>query len=181
MVNICRKCSELFTKFSHLCKTCCDKKQPNNEQRNTQQQRAEEDRINNEKKLKWIKILSNPLYISVEWLWRRNSNCQCEDCQKKNEDVIEGALHDAYLLEKISSYEHHYSRDEYKKSVEAYEMFAANVLKNTSSSELYEIMDIEGNGCLLQEDSQQHRNFIQSLRLLKIATDKRRKKVCALS
>ena len=141
-----------------------------------EQQWEDDEQKNDEKKRKWIRILSNPLFISVEWLLKTKSTCQCEDCQR-GKDVIEGALHDAYLLEKIASHEHYYDSDDYKRSVEAYETFAADVLEQSTSSELYEIMDIEGNGFLLQGKPQQLTNLNQSLRLLEIAAKKDRKKV----
>ena len=143
-----------------------------------ERQREDDEQKNDEKKRKWIKILSNPLFISVEWLWKTKSTCQCEDCQKgKNKDVIEGALNDAYLLKKIASFEHYYDLDDYKRSVEGYETFAADVLEQSTLSELYEIMDIEGNGFLLQQKHQQLTNLNQSLKLLEIASKKDRKKV----
>ena len=144
-----------------------------------EQQRADKEQKNDARKRKWIKILSNPLFIGVEWLWRTNSNCQCEDCQKnKNKDVIEGALEDAHLLDEIASYEHYYSLDEYKAAVEAYETFATDVLEESTLSELYEIMDIEGDGFLLQGKPQRLNKLDRSLSLLKIAANKGRKKVC---
>ena len=130
--------------------------------------------INDETKLNWIKILSNPLFIGLEWLWRTKSNCQCRL------DVIESSLHDAYLLDETSSLKHYNSRDVYRKSAEAYETFAAGVLEKASQNELYQIMDVKGEGCLQQNNPHQHRNFIQSLSLLKSAVNKRRKKVRAL-
>ena len=146
--------------------------------------------INDETKLNWIKILSNPLFIGLEWLWRTKSNCPCEFCEKdrkldgkekkKKEDVIESSLHDAYLLDETSSLKHYNSRDVYRKSAEAYETFAAGVLEKASQNELYQIMDVKGEGCLQQNNPHQHRNFIQSLSLLKSAVNKRRKKVRAL-
>ena len=141
-------------------------------------------------KLNWIKIHSNPLFIGLEWLWRTKSNCKCRFCKEdgklvgkekeKKEDVIESSLHDAYLLDEASSLKHYNSRDVYRKSAEAYETFAAGVLKKASQKELYQIMDIEGVGCLLQSNPNQHKNFIQSLSPLKSAVNKRRKKVRAL-
>ena len=168
-----KKCNEFCSKICEFCNKyiCCKKDTP---------QRTVDigEPINNERYRKRIKLLSNPLFISVEWLWRTKSNNRCEDCQgNRSKDVIEGSLHHAYLLEKLSSYEHHYSREEYMKSVEAYETFAAGVLEESTLPELYEIMDIKGNGCLLQEVPQQHRKFIQSLSLLKFAANKGRKKV----
>ena len=145
-----------------------------------EQHRAEDEQKNDARKRKWIKILSNPLFIGVEWLWRTKSNCQCDDCQmNKNKDVIEGALEDAHLLEKIASYEHYYSLDEYQSSVEAYETFAVDVLEESTLSELYEIMDIElGDDSELNEKPRRLTKSSHSLSLLKIAANKGRKKVC---
>ena len=68
-----------------------------------------------EEERRWIEILSNPLYITLEWLWRNNPNSQYTDTdtigirrkESKCADIIEAALDDAYLLEKIASYEHY--------------------------------------------------------------------------
>ena len=156
---------------------------------NSEPQRSEEDSINDETKLNWIKILSNPLFIGLEWLWRTGSHCQCKFCEedrklvgkekKKKEDVIESSLHDAYLLDETSSLKHYNSRDVYRESAEAYETFAVGVLEKAAQNELYLIMDIKGEGCLLKNNPNQHRNFIQSLSLLKSAVNKGRKKVCS--
>ena len=54
----------------------------------------------------------------------------------KREGVIEGALHDANLLEKIALYEHHYSRDEYTRRAEAYEKFAIDVVEGSTWEQL---------------------------------------------
>ena len=166
-------------RMSPICNSFCCRFRSRRKNSTADEQHREDDKQKNEeKKRKWIKILSNPLFISVEWLWKSKSTCQCEDCQRgKNKDVIEGALHDAYLLEKIASYEHYYDLDDYKRSVEAYETFAADVMEQSTLSELYEIMDIEGNGFLLQRKPQQLNNLNQSLSLLKIAAKKDRKKV----
>ena len=71
----------------------------------------EEAEMRSEKERTWIKILSNPLYISLEWLWRNNPNSQYKIGIRRKEskfaDIIEAALDDAYLLEKIASYEHY--------------------------------------------------------------------------
>ena len=155
MLNFCR----------NKCKCCCCS--------NSEPQRSKKDSIDDETKLNWIKILSNPLFIGLEWLWRTKSNCQCRL------DVIESSLHDAYLLDETSSLKHYNSRDVYRKSAEAYETFAAGVLEKASQNELYQIMDIKGEGCLLKNNPNQHRNFIQSLSLLKSAVNKGRKKVCS--
>ncbi|PFX26205.1 short transient receptor potential channel 4-like isoform X1 [Stylophora pistillata] len=143
-------------------------------------QQKEEERKDEARKRKWIKILSNPLYIGVEWLWRTNTDCQCEDCQEnKDQDAIGNALQDAYLLDKIASCEHYYSLEDYKSSVEAYESFAADVLEESTVTELYEIMDIEGDGFLLRGNPQRLRKLDKSLSLLKIAVDYGRKKFVA--
>ena len=139
----------------------------------------------NEEEQEWIKILTDPLYISLEWLWRNNHNSETNssgrDIKRANEsklqDVIEAALHDAHLLEKIASHEHYYSRDEYTMRAEEYEKFAADVVEESSLEQLHVIMDVEGTGCLLQERPE---DFNQSLSLLKIAADKQRKWVSVL-
>ena len=174
----CRNCCTKMSIFcSNKCKCCC--------RSNSEPQGSEEDSINDETKLNWIKILSNPLFIGLEWLWRTESDCPCKFCKlvgkekKKKEDVIESSLHDAYLLDETSSLKHYNSRDVYRESAEAYETFAAGVLEKASQNELYQIMDIKGEGCLLKNNPNQHRNFIQSLSLLKSAVNKGRKKVCS--
>ena len=187
--NCCTKIKNFYrdccTKMSNFlrnnCKCCCCS--------NPEPQGSEEDSINDETKLKWIKILSNPLFIGLEWLWRTGPHCQCKSCKedtkldgkekKKKEDVIESSLHDAYLLDETSSLKHYNSRDVYRESAEAYETFAVGVLEKASQNELYQIMDIKGEGRLLKNNSNQHRSFIQSLSLLKSAVNKGRKKVCS--
>lgn len=137
----------------------------------------------NEEEQEWIKILSDPLYISLKWLWRNNPKRENtaserdkpEEKESKLEDVIEAALHDSHLLEKIALYEHHYSRDEYTRRAEQYENFAADVVEGSNLNQLHEIMDIQGTGCLLQGKP---KDFNLSLSLLKIAADKERKRVC---
>ena len=178
---ICKECKE-------LCKTLKDTI--------CQAARCNEDVIENEKtemrseaEQNWIKILSNPLYISLKWLWRNNLKSQCNEgfrrkesksvdvIESKSVDVIEAALNDAYLLEKIASYEHHYSREKYKQRAVEYEKFAADIVEQINPSELkklHEIMDIKGEGCLL---TMEPCNFNQSLSLLKMAADKNRKRV----
>jgi len=137
--------------------------------------------MRNENNRRWIEILSNPLYISLEWLWRNNPNSQYNKGESRKEskskDIIEAALDDAYLLEKIASYEHYYSRDEYKRRAEEHETFAADIVEQVHTSDLaqlHEIMDIEGNGSLLNKTPA---DFNQSLSLLKLAADKKRKRV----
>ena len=139
--------------------------------------------MRSEEERRWIEILSNPLYISLEWLWRNNPNSQYKYDKRerrkesKSTDIIEAALDDACLLRKIASYEHYYSRDEYKRRAEEYETFAADIVEQVDtcdSNQLHEIMDIEGNGSLLSKTAA---NFNQSLSLLKLAADKKRKRV----
>ena len=171
----------------------------------------------------WIKILSNPLYIGLEWLWRNkphspsnirkeskevkstdvvphqetddtplvpvpsgnhstnngdeNKNRTEEDDKKRRkfEGVVEAALFDARLLVKRSFYKHDLNRDEYLKCATECEIFAADVVDQADRfKELVRIMDFEGKGALLKETSKE---FIHSLSLLKIATDKKQKKV----
>ncbi|KAJ7377776.1 hypothetical protein OS493_026343 [Desmophyllum pertusum] len=111
-----------------------------------------------EEEQQWIKILCNPLYIGLEWLWRNNPKSgrktsstphQTKRKESKFEDVIEAALDDAYLLEKIALCEHHYSRDEYTRRALECEKFAVDVVEGSNLGQLHEIMDINGNGCLL--------------------------------
>ena len=138
-----------------------------------------------EEEQQWINILSDPLYICLNWLWRNNPNGgsptssdqegRKKEDSRKSEDVIEAALHDANLLEKIAPYDHHYSREEYTRRAEVYEKFATDVIEGSTWDQLLEIMDDKGTGCLLMEKPG---NFNQSLRLLKTAADKERKRVC---
>ena len=146
---------------------------------------SEEDR-------RWIEVFSNPLYISLEWLWRKNPNShyKTEGLLRRKEskfaDIIEAALDDAYLLEKFASHEHVYSRDEYKRRAEEFETFAADIVQQVGTSDLnqlHEILDIEGDGPLGKkkkeevEEETKTKDFNQSLGLLKLAADKRRKRV----
>ena len=146
---------------------------------------SEEDR-------RWIEVFSNPLYISLEWLWRKNPNSHYKTKgllrrkESKLEDIIEAALDDAYLLEKFASHEHVYSRDEYKRRAEEFETFAADIVQQVGTSDLnqlHEILDIKGDGPLGKkkeeevEEETKTKVFNQSLGLLKVAADKRRKRV----
>ncbi len=164
-------CKELCNKLNSISCRSCSCEEDDIEELETE--------MRSEKEWKWIEILSNPLYISLEWLWRNNPKSEYKKGIRRKEskfaDIVEAALDDAYLLEKIASYEHHYSRDEYKKRAMEYETFAADVVEQISTSELnqlHEIMDIKGNGCLLTKTP---KNFNQSLSLLKMAADKKRK------
>ena len=138
-----------------------------------------ETKLEREEEQQSINILSDPLYICLNWLWRNNPNggspTSSNQQGTKREDVIEGALHDANLLEKIALYEHHYSRDEYTRRAEAYEKFAIDVVEGSTWDQLLQIMDDKGTGCLL---TNKPGDFNQSLSLLKTAADKERKLVC---
>ena len=140
---------------------------------------GEKYQLEREEEQQWINILSDPLYICLNWLWRNNPNggsaTSSNQQGTKMEDVIERALHDANLLEKIALYEHHYSRDEYTRRAEAFEKFAIDVVEGSTWGQLLEIMDDKGTGCLLMKKLG---NFNQSLSLLKTAADKERKLVC---
>ena len=140
---------------------------------------GEKYQLEREEEQQWINILSDPLYICLNWLWRNNPNggsaTSSNQQGTKREDVIEGALHDANLLEKIALYEHHYSRDEYTRRAEAYEKFAIDVVEGSTWDQLLQIMDDKGTGCLL---TKKPGDFNQSLSLLKTAADKERKLVC---
>ena len=159
---------------SGWCRNCISCRE--NEQRTTEFQ--------NEEEQQWIRILCDPLYISLKWLWRSNpkselmnSSAKGKANDSKQQDVIEAALRDAHLLEKIASYEHHYSKDEYTRLAEEYDKFATHVVNGSNLKQLHQVMDLEGTGCLLLERPE---NFNQSLGLLKIAADKERKGVCVL-
>ncbi|XP_022789684.1 short transient receptor potential channel 4-like isoform X3 [Stylophora pistillata] len=134
--------------------------------------------LQHEEEQEWIRILSDPLYIGLEWLWRNNLQLtgtaiqQPERRESKLGDIVQAALDDAYLLEKIARYEHHYSRDEYYKRALECEKFAADVVEGSNFRQLREVMDIDGNGCLMEKKP---KNFNQSLSLLKFAADKNRK------
>ena len=140
---------------------------------------GEKYQLEREEEQQWINILSDPLYICLNWLWRNNPNggsaTSSNQQGTKRKDVIEGALHDANLLEKIALYEHHYSRDEYTRRAEAYEKFAIDVVEGSTWGQLRDIMDDKGTGCLIMKKPG---NFNQSLSLLKTAADKERKLVC---
>ena len=140
---------------------------------------GEKYQLEREEEQQWINILSDPLYICLNWLWRNNPNggsaTSSNQQGTKREDVIERALHDANLLEKIALYEHHYSRDEYTRRAEAFEKFAIDLVEGSTWGQLLDIMDDKGTGCLLMKKLG---NFNQSLSLLKTAADKERKLVC---
>ena len=136
-------------------------------------------KLGREEEQQSINILSDPLYICLNWLWRNNPNggspTSSNQQGTKKEDVIEAALHDANLLEKIALYEHHYSRDEYTRRAAAYEKFAIDVVEGSTWAQLLKIMDDKGTGCLI---TNKKGDFNQSLSLLKTAADEERKLVC---
>ena len=171
------------------CSQCC-----------TDEQQPMEDQIEEEKQ--WIEILSNPLYISLEWLRRiyskssrivseNGNNLQeylidqseaftCAEYAEKekeneNQDVIATALRDSYLLEVIAGNDLHQHKDEYQKRANQIEEFAIAVVGGSTRDQLLDIMDTRGSGCLKQ---QKPTKFSQSLSLLKIAVVMERKKVC---
>ena len=206
---------------ARCCWGCCS-------QCGTDKQQPTEDQIEEEKQ--WIEILSNPLYISLEWLWRIYSKSSrivsmegrglikpkteastsavnersdedgngknhretavvlrtlggvattcAKDEGKENEDesqdVIATALRDSHLLEMIAGKDLHQHKDEYQKRANQIEKFAIAVVEGSTRDELIDIMDTKGHGCLRQQKTT---NFSQSLGLIKIAADEKRKKV----
>ena len=135
----------------------------------------------NEDEREWIKILSNPLYISLEWFRRISTKAPSGNeagkrKENEEEDVIVAALRDSHLLQTIAGNDIHQHKKEYQKRAEIIEEFAKAVVEeSTCELELHDIMDTQGEGCLKQGEPE---NFIQSLSVLKIATDLERMKVC---
>ena len=112
---------------------------------------SEEDRLN-------LDIQSNPLCLSLEWLWRSNPKSpQHEESEKGS--IIEAALDNAFLLEKMASYKNHFSHDKYMDRAEKCEKFAIDIVEQVNESN----------------------DFIPSLSLLKMAADKERKMVSGRS
>ena len=133
---------------------------------------SEEDRLN-------LDIQSNPLCLSLEWLWRSNPKSpQHEESEKGS--IIEAALDNAFLLEKMASYENHFSHDKYMDRAEKCEKFAIDIVEQVNDSKelLHKVMDIDGKGALVNKESN---DFIRSLSLLKMAADKERKMVSGRS
>ncbi|CAH3108964.1 unnamed protein product [Pocillopora meandrina] len=133
---------------------------------------SEEDRVN-------LEIQSNPLFLSLKWLWRNNPQSpQHKESKKGKEsklkDVIEAALDDAFLLEKMASYENPFSHDKYMDRAEECEKFAIDIVEQVNGNKelLHKVMDIDGEGALVNKKSD---NFICSLSLLKMAANKERK------
>ncbi|XP_015764521.1 PREDICTED: short transient receptor potential channel 4-like isoform X2 [Acropora digitifera] len=159
------------------------------------EQQSTEEQIEEEKQ--WIEILSNPLYISLEWFCRiyskssrkESTEGRCstteasisvviegEENDDENQDVIATALRDSHLLEMIAGNDLHQHKDEYEKRANEVEEFAVAIVKGSTREQLIEVMDTKGDGCLKKEKSW---NFSQSLSLLKIAADEKRKKFVA--
>ena len=129
---------------------------------------SEEDRLN-------LDIQSNPLCLSLEWLWRNNPQSpQHEESEKGS--IIEAALDNAFLLEKMASYENHFSHDKYMDRAEECEKFAIDIVEQVNDNKelLHKVMDIDGEGALVKKESN---DFIRSLSLLKMAANKERKMV----
>lgn len=128
---------------------------------------SEEDRLN-------LDIQSNPLCLSLEWLWRSNPKSpQHEESEKGS--IIEAALDNAFLLEKMASYKNHFSHDKYMDRAEKCEKFAIDIVEQVNDDK---VMDIDGEGALVNKESN---DFIPSLSLLKMAADKERKMVSGRS
>ncbi|XP_068695743.1 short transient receptor potential channel 4-like [Montipora foliosa] len=136
----------------------------------------------NEDEREWIKILSNPLYISLEWFRRISTKAPSGNeagkrKENEEEDVIVAALRDSHLLQTIAGNDIHQHKKEYQKRAEIIEEFAKAVVEESMCElELHDIMDTQGEGCLKQGKPE---NFIQSLSVLKIATDLERMKFVA--
>ena len=133
---------------------------------------SEEDRLN-------LDIQSNPLCLSLEWLWRSNPKSpQHEESEKGS--IIEAALDNAFLLEKMASYKNHFSHDKYMDRAEKCEKFAIDIVEQVNDNKelLHKVMDIDGEGALVKKESN---DFIRSLSLLKMAADKERKMVSGRS
>lgn len=133
---------------------------------------SEEDRLN-------LDIQSNPLCLSLEWLWRSNPKSpQHEESEKGS--IIEAALDNAFLLEKMASYKNHFSHDKYMDRAEKCEKFAIDIVEQVNDDKelLHKVMDIDGEGALVNKESN---DFIPSLSLLKMAADKECKMVSGRS
>ena len=164
---LCSSIKKIPRRILSCCSQCC-----------TDEQQPTEDQIEEEKQL--IEILSNPLYISLEWLCRcyptssRNGSREGIASTSTTEDVIETALCNSHLLETIAGNDLHQHKDEYQERANEIEEFAIAVVEGTTRDQLIDIMDTKGEGCLKK---QKPTNFSQSLNLIKIAADEKRKKV----
>ena len=160
-------CSELRNFCKNLYKNLC-------KDNGKEDLPSEKDRLN-------LEIRSNPLFLSLEWLWRNNPQSpQHKESEKGKEsklkDVIEAALDDAFLLEKMASYENPFSHDKYMDRAEECEKFAIDIVEQVNGNKelLHIVMDIDGEGALVKEKAD---NFTSSLSLLKMAANKERKMV----
>ncbi|XP_068731827.1 short transient receptor potential channel 4-like isoform X2 [Montipora capricornis] len=200
-VQGCRDfCKEEIGPFLHKCckannacncSCCCQNEQQDREncnrgncmQPHSSESGKEQPKENfNKEEREWIKILSNPLYISLEWFRRISTKAPSGNeagkrKENEEEDVIVAALRDSHLLQTIAGNDIHQHKTEYQKRAEIIEEFAKAVVEeSTCEHELHEIMDTQGEGCLKQGKPE---NFIQSLSILKIATDLERIKFVA--
>ena len=164
-------CKFICSELKNICKNFCKNLCKNNGEEDLP---SEEDRLN-------LEIQSNPLFLSLEWLWRNNPQSpQHEESEKGKEsklkDVIGVALDDAFLLEKMASYENPFSHDKYMDRAKGCEKFAIDIVEQVNGNKelLHKVMDIDGEGALVNKKSN---NFICSLSLLKMAVDKERKMV----
>ena len=175
------------------CSQCC-----------TDHQQPTEDQIEEEFEKQWIEILSNPLYISLEWLWRiyskpgiivstleENGNNPQElliieqraafTCAEYAEKEKENENQDVIATALRDSHllemiaGNDQHKDEYQRRANQIEEFAIAVVGGSTRDQLLDIMDRRGNGCLKQKAP---KKFSQSLGLLKIAAVEERKKVC---
>ena len=175
------------------CSQCC-----------TDHQQPTEDQIEEEFEKQWIEILSNPLYISLEWLWRiyskpgiivstleENGNNPQElliieqraafTCAEYAEKEKENENQDVIATALRDSHllemiaGNDQHKDEYQRRANQIEEFAIAVVGGSTRDQLLDIMDRRGNGCLKQKAP---KKFSQSLSLLKIAAVEERKKVC---
>ncbi|XP_068731946.1 short transient receptor potential channel 6-like [Montipora capricornis] len=139
-----------------------------------------------EEEREWIRILSDPLYISLKWFWRiytkpsgsASTSLKDEGKRRENEeqDVIVAALRDSHLLQMIASNNLRHNKKEYQGRADEIEEFAIAVVEGSTHEQLRDIMDTQGGGCLKQDKPE---NFSQSLSVLKIAADLERIKFVA--
>ncbi|XP_068695735.1 short transient receptor potential channel 4-like [Montipora foliosa] len=127
-----------------------------------------------EEEREWIKILSDPLYISLKWFWRIYQNPSGRE--NEEQDVIVSALRDSHLLQRIADNDLHQHQKEYQGRADEIEEFAIAVVEGSTHEQLRDIMDTQGGGCLKKNKPE---NFSQSLSVLKIAADLKRIKFVA--
>ena len=115
--------------------------------------------------------------MCLEWLHKTSS----AENETETVDIIKAALENACLLEKIAANESDYDRDEYNQRAMECEKFAIDIVEQiraSDSGKLYKIMDIKGDGPLLNGN---HENFAERLSLLKMAANTQRKMVRIVS